>query len=151
MYDPSNRYVLSEEGILLDGSATASANYTFTLKEYGKYRIQYRTIDQSGNEVTMPYLINVEDDEKPSIQIENEVITIKRLTVYEIKNYVVSDNITAQDKLSVTVIVMDKKQNSVISVGNEFEAKYSGEYTVYIYCTDEAGNSSYASFVLIVE
>ncbi len=151
VYDPSNRYVLSEEGILLDGSATASATYTFTLKEYGKYRIQYRTIDQSGNEVTMPYLINVEDDEKPSIQIENEVITIKRLTVYEIKNYVVNDNITAQDKLSVTVIVMDKKQNSVISVGNEFEAKYSGEYTVYIYCTDEAGNSSYASFVLMVE
>lgn len=58
----------------------------------------------------MPYLINVEDDEKPSIQIENEVITIKKLTVYEIKNYVVSDNITAQDKLSVTVIVMDKNK-----------------------------------------
>ena len=151
VFDPSNRYVISDEGILLDGSVDASGTYTFTLKEYGKYRIHYSTEDQSGNKMNMPYLINVEDDEKPTIRIENEVVTIRRLTVSEIKNYAVSDNITEQDKLSVTVIVMNNKQNSVISVGNEFEAKYSGEYTVYIYCTDEAGNSSYASFVLIVE
>lgn len=99
----------------------------------------------------MPCVIRVEDDEKPTIEIKEKVIKIKRLTVYEIKNYSVKDNMTDEKNLEVTIIVMDEKQNSIISVGSEFEAKYKGEYVVYVYCTDEAGNSSYASFALIVE
>lgn len=149
--DPSDNYVVSDEGIVLDGTTVASATYTFTLTKYGNYRINYRTVDQGGNEANMPCVIRVEDDVKPTVEIKEKVIKIKRLTVYEIKNYSVKDNMTDEKNLEVTIIVMDEKQNSIISVGSEFEAKYKGEYVVYVYCTDEAGNSSYASFALIVE
>ena len=149
--DPSDNYVVSDEGIVLDGTTVASATYTFTLTKYGNYRINYRTVDQGRNEANMPCVIRVEDDVKPTVEIKEKVIKIKRLTIYEIKNYSVKDNMTDEKNLEVTIIVMDEKQNSIISVGSEFEAKYKGEYVVYVYCTDEVGNSSYASFALIVE
>lgn len=47
--------------------------------------------------------------------------------------------------------MVDYDNNSVVSVGNKFTAKYVGRYKVYVYCTDEAGNSDYASFTVIVE
>lgn len=150
--DPFDNFVVSDEGITLDGTTLASETYTITLSSYGNYRINYKTIDQGGNVTNMPCVINVEDDVKPTVTINGkDTVTVKYLSVYKIDNYTVSDNLSAAENLEVTVIVVDKKQNSVVSIGNEFEAKYTGTYVAYVYCTDEAGNAEYASFTIIVE
>ncbi|MGN1052082.1 MAG: hypothetical protein ACI4SH_01670, partial [Candidatus Scatosoma sp.] len=150
--DPSDNYVVSDEGILLDGTTLATETYTFTLTEYGNYRINYTTVDQGGNYANLPCVIRVEDDVKPTVTITGkDVVTIKELSVYTIENYTVTDNLSEDENLDVTIIVIDPKQNSVVSVGNVFEAKYSGTYLAYVYCTDEAGNSDYAVLTIIVE
>lgn len=149
--DPSENYVVSDEGVTLDGSTLANEKYTVTLSSYGNYRINYKTVDQSGNETSLPCVINVEDDVKPVVTIKEEVVKVKALTVTKIDNFTVSDNLTATENLKVTIIVMDVKQNSVVFVGEEFAARYVGTYKVYVYCADEVGNESFASFTLIVE
>lgn len=148
--DPSDNYVVSDEGIRLDGTVLATEKYTISLNAYGNYRVNYRAEDQSGNVTNLPCVINVEDAVKPTVTIKESVVKMKVLTVVRLDNYTVSDNLTAAEKLSVTVIVTDKKQNSVIFVGEEFAARYAGTYTVYVYCSDEAGNVGVASYTLIV-
>ena len=148
--DPSDNYVVSDEGIRLDGTVLATEKYTVSLSAYGNYRVNYRAEDQSGNVTNLPCVINVEDAVKPTVTIKESVVKMKVLTVVRLDNYTVSDNLTAAEKLSVTVIVTDKKQNSVIFVGEEFAARYAGTYTVYVYCSDEAGNVGVASYTLIV-
>ena len=150
--DPSDNYVVADNGVKLDGTVLASEEYSFTLSNYGDYRVNYKTVDQAGNEGSLPYVIRVENDVKPTVEIVGDkIVRIKRLAVYNIDNYNVSDDIDKPEDLEVTIIVMDNKQNSVVSVGGEFKAKYAGEYVVYVYCTDKDGNANYACFTLIVE
>lgn len=150
--DPSDNYVVADNGVKLDGTVLASEEYSFTLSNYGDYRVNYKTVDQAGNEGSLPYVIRVENDVKPTVEIVGDkIVRIKRLAVYNIDNYNVSDDIDNPEDLEVTIIVMDNKQNSVVSVGGEFKAKYAGEYVVYVYCTDKDGNANYACFTLIVE
>ena len=150
--DPSDNYVVSDNGVKLDGTVLASEEYSFTLSNYGDYRVNYKTVDQSGNEGSLPYVIRVENDVKPTVEIVGDkTVRIERLSVYNVDNYKVSDDIDKAEDLEVTIIVMDNKQNSVVSVGSEFKAKYAGEYVVYVYCTDKDGNANYACFTLIVE
>ena len=149
--DPSENHVVSDEGVKLDGTTLANEKYTITLNSYGNYRINYKTVDQGGNVASLPCVINVEDDVKPTITIKEEIVRVKVLSVTKLDNFTVSDNLTATENLKVTVIVMDVKQNSVVFVGDEFAARYVGTYTVYVYCADGVGNESFATFTLIVE
>ena len=150
--DPSGNYVTSKEGILMDGTVLGTQRYTFDATKYGNYRITYSTQDQSGNSYAATPVVIIADETAPTVTINgSNTVTVKRLSVYTINNFTVADNYSATEKLTVTPIVIDEKHHSVISVGTRFEAKYAGTYTVYVYCEDEAGNSSYATFTLIVE
>lgn len=150
--DPQGRVVVSDEGIALDGTAFATMSYSFTPNSYGDYSVSYKTIDQSGNAGSLPFIIIVRDDKNPVVKINGDTtVKIKRSTEYNIDNYTVSDNLTKAENIEVAIVVVDYDNNSVVSVGNKFTAKYVGRYKVYVYCTDEAGNSDYASFTVIVE
>lgn len=149
---PDGQYVTSNEGILLDGSASGLVAYTFTAMQYGNYRVVYRAEDQKGNSAELVSVIIVEDEIAPEVTLScKQRVSVPYLSVYKIDDFSVSDNITATDELIVTIVVIDEKNNSVISVGEEFEAKYKGEYSVYVYCVDKAGNSGYAKYTIVVE
>lgn len=149
--DPDGNKVTSNEGVLLDGTVLANERYSFIVSKYGNYRVTYKTVDQSGNTHSITKVLIVADEEAPTVQVSESTVTIPQLTVYNIENYTVSDNYSAEDKLTVTIIVCDESNCSVVSVGSRFEAKHAGTYTVYVYCEDEAGNSNYAAYTLIVE
>lgn len=148
---PDGEYVTAKDGTLLDGSAFGGKEYSFDVTQYGNYRVVYRAIDQKGNDVERPCVIIVEDEVAPQIELTcAKEVTVPYLTVYKIEEFSVSDNISADEDLTVMVVVVDEKNNSVISVGEEFEARYIGKYKVYVYCADKAGNTSYASYTIIV-
>ncbi|MBQ9714508.1 MAG: hypothetical protein IJV83_04215 [Clostridia bacterium] len=148
---PDGEYVKTNDGQFLDGTTSGGKAYTFTVTQYGHYRVVYTATDQKGNLVELPFVIIVEDETAPTIELTcNKKVTVPYLTLYTIDDFVVSDNITAVEDLVVTLVVMDQRNNSVVSVGKEFEAKYAGEYTVYVYCVDEAGNSAYTTYTVVV-
>ena len=123
--------------------------YTFTATKYGNYRVTYTVSDQSMNPAFLPLLIVVADDVKPEVTITEKQITVPYLTAIIFDNFTVADNVTPTEELKVTIVVYDKNF-SVVSVGKKFEAKYVGDYVVYVYCADAVGNSSYATFMLTV-
>ena len=149
--DPAGNRVTSNEGVLLNGKVLADTAYSFNVTQYGNYRVTYKAVDQGGNSSTITKVIFVVDEEAPVVTVKDQTVTIPVLTVFNVENFTVSDNYSAEDKLTVTVMVCDESNYSVVSVGSRFEAKYAGTYTVYVYCEDEAGNNSYASFTLVVE
>jgi len=147
--DKDGNYVTSDDGVLLDGTVLGYREYVFTAKSYGDYRVTYYAEDQNSNPVTMSAVVIVADEVAPTVTVSDKTVTVPHEVVYKINNYTVSDNITSTENLTLTIFVMDDK-SSVVSVGEEFETKYEGTYTVYIYCEDEAGNSAYATFTVIV-
>ncbi len=147
--DSDGEVVTADDGTLLDGKADAAKEYTFTVTKYGNYRLTYTVSDQSMNSAFLPLLIVVADDVKPEVTITKKQITVPYLTALVFDNFTVSDNVTPTEDLKVTVVVYDKNF-SVVSVGTTFEAKYAGDYVVYVYCADAAGNSNYATFTLTV-
>ena len=147
--DSEGQVVTADDGTVLDGKADAAKEYTFTVTKYGNYRVTYTVSDQSMNSAFLPLLIVVADDVKPVVTITEKHVTVPYLTAYTFDNFTVSDNVTPTEELKVTVVVYDKSF-SVISVGKTFDANYVGDYLVYVYCADTAGNSSYATFTLTV-
>lgn len=147
--DPDGQAVTADDGTVLDGKADAMKEYTFTATKYGNYRVTYTVSDQSMNPAFLPLLIVVADDVKPEVTITEKQITVPYLTAIIFDNFTVADNVTPTEELKVTIVVYDKNF-SVVSVGKNFEAKYVGDYVVYVYCADAVGNSSYATFMLTV-
>lgn len=149
--DPDGNKIVSNEGIALDGTCLADQKYSFTVTKYGNYRVTYKATDQSGNTYTLSKVIIVADEEAPVVTVNSKTVTISQLSIYQIDNFKITDNYSTEENLTVTVMVCDETNLSVVSVGTQFEAKYAGTYTVYVYCEDEAGNGGYATYTLIVE
>jgi hypothetical protein len=147
--DSEGKVVTADDGTVLDGKADAAKEYTFTVTKYGNYRVTYTVDDQSLNPAFLPLLIVVADEIAPEVVITEQHITVPYLTEYTFNNFTVSDNVTPTEELKVTIAVYNDRF-SVVSVGEKFEAKYAGNYVVYVYCSDAAGNSSYATFTLTV-
>ncbi|MBO5363016.1 MAG: hypothetical protein J6A46_01660, partial [Clostridia bacterium] len=148
---PNGDYVTSTDGVLLDGSVLGTREYAFTVTMYGDYSVSYVAEDQNFNQCTAGSVIIVEDETAPVITLNcDAVVTVPQLVVYKIDAYSITDDLCAKEDLIVTVFVMDQF-NSVVSVGEEFETKYAGTYTVYVYCEDTAGNGSFASYTVVVE
>ena len=141
-------YVTSLDGVLLDGSCDNNRSYEITLDEYGVYVVTYQISGQNG-EKTLSYRINVVDEVPPQISfnnLPNGIQVIKINKEYTVADYVVSDNFSSADKVSVTIIIYDE-HFGCISVGSKtFVPNKKGVYTIYAYCVDEAGNSSVCSY-----
>ena len=147
--DSEGKAVTADDGTVLDGTADATKEYAFTAQKYGNYRVTYTANDQSMNSAFLPMLIVVADEIAPVITVTEKHVDVPYLTEYTFDNFTVSDNYTPADELNVTIAVYDEAF-SVVSVGKTFKAEYVGNYVVYVYCTDSAGNSSYITFTLTV-
>lgn len=145
--------VNSTNGILLV-NADAFAEYSFKIEGFGSYLILYKYTDGSGKVGDDRYAITVTDIEIPTVTLDNyDGKPIKEKVNAEISPvaYTVKDNITASDKINVTVVVYNSKGVAVCVTNDKFTLTKADKYTVYIYCTDEAGNTAYVSYELIAK
>ncbi len=149
-------YLKTTDGVLLDGSQEYAASYLVEVTEYGSYMVQYEISDGHGNSSGKnQYRFSVTDNVAPEITFdnldENSIVTVKANEVYEIK-YSVSDNFDDADKLKVRINILDNDFQSLdINVSNKVTFAEKGLYTVYVYCADSTGNSTYRYFFIEVK
>ena len=152
---PLRTYAVSDDGVQLTIGCATDRAYTLTLKEDGKYRITYSYTDASGNLISGGFVADVSDTEAPTIQLndgcnETTVVKAKLNTRVKIQGYSVSDNKTAADKLIVKCMVYSPSLEHVFVTNNEFEAVRKGNYVVYYYVYDDAGNYSVTYYTVYV-
>lgn len=153
---PNGSYVTADDGTLLSIGCDLTKSYTFTVTEYGAYTVKYSYTDYYGNVVDNMYAINVEDTQKPDVQIagganENTVVSVKLNSEVSVKGYTASDNETPADDLSVTVLTVSPYNTIDIVEGGKFVADRVGDWKVYYYVYDGEGNSTVRYYVVRVK
>ncbi len=147
---PDGSFVTGENGILLH-NVSGNENYRFSLNSYGVYYVEYNVRDASGNPATQSYMINVADMIAPEISFDDgsgkETVQNVRLGYkYKIKAYTVSDNYSKPENITSVAYIYNKNGLLVSYGAEEYTLTEAGDYTVYVYCFDEAGNHAYASY-----
>ena len=149
---PNGDFLTSADGVLL-GAADCSRNYEITLASFGVYQVTYRCSDQNGRVKTVSYNISVIDETPPSVSFAvpaDEEQTAKVGQTVRIAALTATDDISSADKLEITVLVYDGNGAPAAMNCTEFVPARAGQYTVYAQCTDEAGNTAYASYRICV-
>ena len=145
--------VKSVNGVIL-ANADAFAGYSFRIEDFGSYLILYQYTDGSGKVGDDRYAITVTDIELPEVTLndyDGKPVQVSVNTELSPLAYTVKDNITATDKINVTIVVYNGKGVAVCVTNDKFTLTKADKYTVYIYCSDEAGNTAYVSYELIAK
>ncbi len=152
---PSKGYATSVDGIVLQTGCATDREYLLEMTEEGAYKVRFTYYDADGNSITMGFTANVSDAEAPTIQLndgynESTIAEAKLNTKVSIQGYVVSDNKTPTDQLTVRLMVYSPSFEHVFLADNQFNATQQGTYTVYYYVYDAVGNYSVISYKVYV-
>lgn len=152
---PDQNFMISLDGILLDGSQVWKESYDLELTQYGLYTVTYYGQDYLNNKCSGQYRFEVKDKNAPQIIINNDYSESNPMRVglgkVEIK-YQISDNLNSNADLIVMINLMNNKTMAIQkNVGQSFTVQDKGEYTVFIYAIDKDRNSCYTTFKLIVD
>lgn len=150
----NNKIITDLNGITLKDINDFTKEYAILLDDYGVYKVIYSYSDAYGNAVEQAYsrfTVNVIDVEAPVITVNEDIsktFTVAANTEVPVIDYSVSDNYTKEKRLTVWVVVKDDVFNTVSAERNakNISLPKAGEYTVYIYCKDAEGNTSYISY-----
>lgn len=140
----------SESGTELR-DASAYGDHSFKISDFGTYLIVYRYTDGAGRSDDIRWTIRVNDNIAPRIEFTNyggEAVSVSLNTPISPIAYTVSDNITPSDELDVFIAVYGEKGIRAASTRDTFTLKKAGVYTVYVYCSDAAGNTAYATYLV---
>lgn len=148
---------VANDGTEFDG-VPANRVYDIRLDKYGEYLFSYSFTDGKSNRKTAPFIINVLDDVSPEITVTGETdIKIKAGQTVVPPTYKVTDNVSDAENIIVTAIVYDYRGMLVSAsrIDKKSDGSYTfnkaGKYTVYLYCRDEVGNSTFATYTVTVE
>ena len=140
--------VFSTSGLELT-NLLADKEYEFLFDKFGTYTISYIAVDWNGMRSTSGLKYEVIDMQAPTV--DADVISgVKCGQTVEVKNIVVSDNVTSTDNINVTINVLDPANKVTTGNNNSFIVKYIGKYTVYVTARDEAGNFAVKKLILYV-
>ena len=144
--NPDGTVAKTVDGIPLEG-VDACVDYDVLLSEYGEYYVCVTAQESSSWKYSNPtmyeYLITVVDGEKPTITFKNNFKTqLKVGDSLVIPEYVVSDNYTKAENITVMTMITNPKGLPVYLYGEEnaIRCEYAGTYNVKIYVCDEMGN-----------
>ena len=148
---PTDNYVVSEDGVLLDETCNPFREYSFALKEYGSYYIAYSVEDElGGTNYFKEYNINVIDNVAPEVFLDTtKNIRFELGETIKIVDYTIKDDVTASEECKVFIVIARPDLQKVVfendtSASMRFDMK--GEYIIWISVTDEANNMTFASY-----
>lgn len=149
---PSDEYVVSEEGILLNGYTGDTTNCTFRITEYGEYRLRIVVEDRSGNMEPFAYVMKCADSVPPTATLESKIPDkLKCGEVFTVSNLIIEDDVSAIDKCEIFVVLLGPKGDvDELSVGKSYKIQDAGTYYLYYMITDEAGNTVTISHTITV-
>lgn len=164
VYAPNGDVVSTVEGLRLEG-VPADKTYNIRLEQTGQYRVAYEvscvgSSRKSGEEILAEddyYIVNVSEGIAPTVLFtdgSNEK-TVVNLTVgskHSIKEFTVSDNVSAKENIKVYTMICDKSfilEENGYGV-DSYVFKNVGEFTVCVIAYDELGNSSMAYYNVVV-
>ena len=134
-------YVTADDGTLLKG-ADGYCEYTFTVTEYGNYKVVYEASDgtQTGK---LQYAVLVEDKQAPEIEtsfeIRGEYKAGDKITLPKI---IIKDNETPEEELAVVLyLTAPSGMNFYINAGTDsIVLTAEGDYVLHILVSDGVGN-----------
>ena len=144
----------STAGVLLKDVGALDTDYAFKINGYGSYLIVYEYVDGAGKKCDLRYTVTATDNESPILTLNNYNGKTVKVTVgveTPILAHTVSDNYTAVEKLEVWAFVYNAKGVCVSAQKDAFTVLDAGEYTVQVYCIDEAGNMASATYKIKAE
>ena len=153
----NNKVMTDVAGVELENITDFKKEYSILLDDYGVYKVIYEYADQYGNVAEQTYsrfTVYVTDTEPPVITVTDDIskpITVEANAEVNVVNYSVGDNYTAAKRLIVWIVVKDDSFNTVSAVrdAKTIYLPKAGSYTVYVYCKDNAGNTSYVAYRVI--
>lgn len=143
---PDGSAVKSVDGIELR-NVDATRDYEIKLSSYGDYNVSVTAVEANGwkysNQSFFKYVVSVIDGEKPTIEFTEDFE--RELEVGDtlvIPPYVVSDNYSTTDKITVMTVVTNPKGMPIYLNGevNALRCEYAGVYEIKMYVYDEMGN-----------
>lgn len=146
--DENEAFVTDDNGVVLDGTQDATADYTFTANEYGNYVIRYVISDGKDNLDYYVYAISAVDVNGPTITLLKHKETAKLGDTVELAGTEVTDNITQE--CTVFAYVFNPEGTSVKVMDGKFEAAMSGTYSVRYMAFDENGNCAFTFYEIDV-
>lgn len=148
--DPTGNAVTSVDGVALNGSCDPSKDYVIRASYFGEYKVEFTAIDLSGSKKTLRYVFSVVDTAAPTVNVDTTEATASMNETVTVREYTVSDDVTAGDKLVTYVFVMSPSKK-LQAVNGTFVVTEKGTYTVYYYCYDEIGNVQIVSYNVVVK
>ena len=135
--------ISSLDGILLNGKSDAMRDYQIKLESYGQYTVDIVAKDGAGKSTPRKFFVAVVDVTAPTIDLEtSQIVSIKKGETLSLK-YSVSDDISSEEQINVTVFMRDVKANCFYTPNtNKIRFNNAGEFEVYIYAKDARGNIS---------
>ena len=132
----------------------ALEDYSFKIDGYGTYLIIYKYTDGAGKTCELRPTISVIDVVAPTIKLNDYNGRPVETTIGAVNtplSYAISDNVSKENAMDVLIVVYNCKGVRVSAARDSFVISKEGKYTVYLYCFDEAGNTAYVSYSLIVK
>jgi hypothetical protein len=149
--------VTAPDGSVILDKADPTVERKVSLDSYGTYYVRYTAADvfnRSPNSTGYTYAFVVEDEECPILALDKEVITEAKVgETYILPNYTVSDNISKAENIVVLrcFVGPNGRMKEIPAGSNSICFTEAGEYELYIMATDEAGNVTYKSTVIMVK
>lgn len=146
--DPNGEYVTAKDGTLLNEKADPTKSYEIVLESFGRYEVYYSAADSNGKEMIYSYMLTVSDIVAPEVELTDKVTEAKVGETVLIAETEITDNLS---KEFTVVRYLELPNGSLVSLpGNSFIANMAGEYSVWYYVTDEAGNTAITGYTVTV-
>ncbi len=140
--------ISSIDGVLMNQITDFTRPYEIEITAYGDYLIIYNYTD-GRNPISHTEIVKVIDREAPVLTLSTTELTVAVNQTVKME-LTATDNITSFDKLKFWYAIVDANGLVVKLEKGEFVVEKKGEYTIYVYCEDETGNSTVKSFALHV-
>ena len=164
VYAPSGEVVTSVDGTKLEG-VTADKVYEVRLSQTGQYRVAYEvscvgSSRKTGEDIMSDddyYIVNVSEGIAPTVRFtdgsnEKTTVYLSVGSTHTLKEYVVSDNVSAAENIRVYTMICDAgfilEENGYGVESYVF--KNVGEFIVCVLAYDELGNSTMAYYNVVV-
>ena len=139
----------STDGVLMNRIADFTRPYEVEIQSYGDYLIIYNYTD-GRNAVSHTEVVKVIDREAPTMTLEVTEVTVAVEEDVAPVAVTASDNMTASEDLTFWYIIVNENGQIVKSAQGTFYLTKKGDYTVFVYCSDETGNYVQGSYTLHV-
>ena len=136
--------------VITNGREIAVSDNKFIPDEKGEYTIIVTAVDEAGNSNKVSQVVQAvsSDTDAPTVEILNETIALsgKEITV----EYFATDNVTADDDITIKVVVKNTDSNEEVELNDNTFIPVAGNYTITVEAIDEEGNSHSVSKNIVV-